>query len=101
MTLPIAILKELGFDSQQDFNSRLVSVDVSTPEKMAAFRKWQNDDGTKEGLLKLPTVTLTRALMALQGMCEVWRSTCSTHGWDPEHMSQYRTAISLLKDFQT
>lgn len=28
-------------------------IDISTPEKLAQFKAWQNDDGTIEGLRKL------------------------------------------------
>ena len=28
-------------------------IDISTSEKLAAFKSWQNDDGTIEGLRKL------------------------------------------------
>lgn len=28
-------------------------IDISTPEKLAKFKAWQNDDGTIEGLRKL------------------------------------------------
>ena len=47
------LAREMGFI---DFNemARLTShVDISTPEKLAAFNLWKNNDGTKYGLLCL------------------------------------------------
>lgn len=29
------------------------NIDISTPENLNAFKKWQNEDGTLEGLQKL------------------------------------------------
>jgi len=47
------ILKELGFEDEQEFFKLVSSVDLSTQEKREAFKKWQEEDGTKEGLIKL------------------------------------------------
>jgi len=33
--------------------SLICEIDLSTPEKMSAFKAWQFDDGTLEGLQKL------------------------------------------------
>lgn len=33
--------------------SLICKIDLSTPEKVAAFKAWQFDDGTLEGLQKL------------------------------------------------
>lgn len=49
------IVKQSGFESEKEFHTMVASVDLSTSEKITAFKKWQNEDGTKEGLLKLPT----------------------------------------------
>lgn len=46
-------VKLLGFDSVTQYNKLVFTTDVSTPEKLAAFEKWQGEDGTKEGLLRL------------------------------------------------
>lgn len=47
------LLKELGFNDITEFNELVARADLSTPEKLAAFKKWRTEDGTKEGLLKL------------------------------------------------
>jgi hypothetical protein len=46
-------VKLLGFDSLNQYNKLVFTTDVSTPEKLAALEKWQEEDGTKEGLLRL------------------------------------------------
>ena len=46
-------VKLLGFDSLHQYNKLVFTTDVSTPEKLAALEKWQEEDGTKEGLLRL------------------------------------------------
>lgn len=33
---------------------------------------------------------------ALEGMCDIWRSTCSIYGWDVQHLSQFETALKAL-----
>lgn len=48
------LAKEMGFESEQEFNKLVAEVDLSSPERIKAFRYWQIEDGTKEGLLKLP-----------------------------------------------
>lgn len=48
-----ALVKQLGFESEKEFHHLVASVDLSTPEKTAAFKKWQDEDGSKGGLLKL------------------------------------------------
>jgi hypothetical protein len=45
--------KLLGFDSLSQYAKLVYTTDVSTPEKLAAFEKWEEEDGTKEGLLRL------------------------------------------------
>ena len=63
-------VKLLGFDSLNQYNILVFTTDVSTPEKLAAFEKWQEEDGTKEGLLRLrgeveeSSVTLRRSRFA-------------------------------------
>jgi hypothetical protein len=47
------LVKKFGFDSEQDFNSLTSTIDLSTPQKIQAFKKWQNEDCTKSGLLKI------------------------------------------------
>ena len=48
-----ALAKQLGFESEKELHHLVASVDISTPAKAAAFKKWQDEDGSKEGLLKL------------------------------------------------
>ncbi len=47
------LVKAMGFESLQEFNKLVASVDLSTPEKLKAFKEWQDNDGSKTGLLKL------------------------------------------------
>jgi hypothetical protein len=49
-----AVVKTFGFDGEQDFHRMVATVDIASPEKLSAFRSWQEKDGTKAGLLKLP-----------------------------------------------
>lgn len=48
------IAQSLGFDDAAEFNKLVAGVDMTTPEKLADFKAWQEDDGTKEGILELP-----------------------------------------------
>lgn len=48
------MLKVYGFDSCSEYHQLIASVDLSTSQKRADFKAWQWNDGTKEGLLKLP-----------------------------------------------
>lgn len=47
------LVKSLGFDSLDEFNQMICEIDLSTPEKLSNFKLWQENDGTKEGLLLL------------------------------------------------
>src|ERR1044071_7653107 len=47
------LVKSLGFESEEEFHHLVSSADLSSPEKIAAFKRWQTEDGSKEGLLKL------------------------------------------------
>ena len=46
-------IKVLGFESEKDFHSLMASVDIYTPTNMKRFLYWKENDGTKEGLLKV------------------------------------------------
>lgn len=46
-------LNEFGFKDRIEFITLITSIDISTSEKLKAFQKWQYEDGTKAGLLKL------------------------------------------------
>ena len=48
-------VKQLGFEDLAEFNHLVASVDLSLPDRMAFFRKWQDEDATKEGILRLIT----------------------------------------------
>jgi hypothetical protein len=43
----------LGFESAQEYNRLIGSLELETPGQLAAFKKWDAEDGTKEGLEKL------------------------------------------------
>ena len=47
------VAKSNGFSDAYELHRLVAQVDISTVEKMAAFKKWQRDDGTKAGLLRL------------------------------------------------
>lgn len=46
--------KECGFESEGEFHRMVAAADLGTPERLAAFKRWQMDDGTKAGLAALP-----------------------------------------------
>ena len=50
------LVKKYGFESEREFHKLVSSVDLSSSQKIAAFKNWQNEDGTKEGILKLDMV---------------------------------------------
>ena len=33
---------------------------------------------------------------ALQEMCDMWTTVCDAQGWEPEHMVQYKNAMTSL-----
>ena len=47
------IVKQLGFESEKEFHKMVSSVDLTISEKMKQFLAWRDNDGTKEGLLKI------------------------------------------------
>lgn len=47
------IAQALGFDSAAEFYNLIANADITTPEKLAAFKHWQTEDGTKDGLIKI------------------------------------------------
>lgn len=50
-----AVVREKGFDDLDEFNRLVASADITTPERFAAFTEWKLKDGTKAGLMKLPS----------------------------------------------
>ena len=47
------LVKSFGFDNVSELNKLVATLDISSPKKLALFKKWQEEDGTKDGLLKL------------------------------------------------
>ena len=47
------MVKELGFESEKEFNTMVASLNISTPDKYKAFRIWKDTDGSKPGLAAL------------------------------------------------
>ena len=45
--------KQKGFKDEEEFCLLIGEADLTTPDKFTAFNNWQENDGTKEGLLKL------------------------------------------------
>jgi hypothetical protein len=45
--------KSLGFESEQEFHAIVSSLDLTKPGAVEKFKKWQETDATKAGLLKL------------------------------------------------
>jgi hypothetical protein len=65
-------------------------------EKMAGFACYYQSDAEKEESRE--AIETVRAMQKeLDGMCDMWESVCGSHGWDPEHMSQYRTAKTFRR----
>ena len=54
MADPDRTLKELGFSSNGEFFRMVAAVDLDSPEKIAALKRWQREDGTRAGLAALP-----------------------------------------------
>ena len=46
-------LQQLGFTDAAEFFYLTANADLSSMEKIAAFKRWQNEDGTKAGILKI------------------------------------------------
>jgi len=42
-----------GFENRHEMRALIASADISTAEKLAAFKRWENEDGSKAGLLNL------------------------------------------------
>lgn len=54
----INLIRQMGFDSDDEFHKLVANVDISTPNKLLNFKKWQSEDGSKEGLLKLSSIEI-------------------------------------------
>lgn len=49
------LAKSKGFESSSEMLKMIASTDLTSPEKLNAFDDWKFNDGTKEGLQKLPS----------------------------------------------
>lgn len=47
------IAQRLGFADGAEFHRLVAAVDLSDARKLAAFKRWQDEDGTKDGLVRL------------------------------------------------
>ena len=47
------LVKRLGFESAEEFHKLNATPDLSDPKKMRMYLDWKDNDGTKEGLLKV------------------------------------------------
>ena len=47
------IVKQMGFENEKEFHKMVSDIDLSNPIKMQKFLKWREEDGTKNGLLKV------------------------------------------------
>ena len=47
------LVKQLGFESVEEFHKLNATPDLSDPKKMRMYLEWKDNDGTKEGLLKV------------------------------------------------
>lgn len=52
-------VKGFGFKDGAEFHSMVARLDISTPERLDAFRRWQMEDGTKAGLERLTSPSMT------------------------------------------
>ncbi len=43
----------MGFESEREFHHLVATAKIDTPETMAAFVAWKENDGTKAGLVAL------------------------------------------------
>ena len=86
-------VKLLGFDSLHQYNKLVFTTDVSTPEKLAALEKWQEEDGTKEGLLRLRGQLPDKATTGQEGQPET-----SPHEAEEVHETIPQKEIILIDD---
>lgn len=47
------LARQMGFLDFKEMSSLIAHVDISTPERLAAFNLWKQSDGSKYGLLCL------------------------------------------------
>lgn len=61
-------ITELGFADEAELHRLVAAADLGTPTALLAFKRWQRDDGTKAGLLKIPGVA--EAVAARQAVAQ-------------------------------
>jgi len=54
------LVKQMGFESLKEFHKLNASADIKDPEKMKMYLDWKENDGTKEGLLKVIAVAIRK-----------------------------------------
>ena len=47
------VFQDCGFENAAEFHYLVASMDISDPKRRKEFEKWQQNDGTKAGLLVL------------------------------------------------
>lgn len=63
-------VKESGFKDCNEFHHMVSDVDFTIPNGLKNFQAWKLQDGTKKGLMKLPTIKLpTIKLPTIEGKC--------------------------------
>ena len=45
--------KDNGFNSENDFHTLVTSIDLTSDDNVYRFKDWQDNDGSKTGLLKI------------------------------------------------
>ena len=53
----LAELNKLGFKDLDELTRMVAEVDLTSEEKIKAFKEWQTNDGSKAGLEKLPVAS--------------------------------------------
>lgn len=51
-----AFAKGHGFECEMEFHELVSSRDIDSSKKLRAFRKWQDEDGSKASLMCLPAM---------------------------------------------
>jgi len=55
---------------------------------MSDIKKWGSGESEKS--------TGTDLFKALEEMCDMWTTVCDAQGWEPEHVVQYKNAITSM-----
>jgi len=62
------LVKALGFEDLKEFNCMVACVDLSSAQNLAAFRYWQEQDGSKTGLIQLQSSMAIVATLKERGL---------------------------------